>query len=647
MRLFRFLLCQILIWSSFLSIWAEPYTLDPFHKTKVPNGWTFVVPPGEPKPIEVGKALNSQGYPPPVMGTYRFEFMVPDYEVLPPQGIYLNRIQEADKIYLNGHLIGETGNFEPYGRYNPNWYFKRLYFLPDSLLKRNAINVIEIKIFYRNQTFPGGIFRTVPEIGHYDLLGTNILIEDGRDVCIIMLFFGIGLYQIFSILFRRQRRANFYLLCSSMIFVMWRLPLINATQTYFNIEFSTLIRIFFSFQSLFPISLMLFSYALFRDPIRLKEVIVISIVSILAFIQLFDIDSNTRILVLRIWEACLIPIVFLVLRSVYRSSAEFKKEAMILGTGFFLLCSAGIIDIAIDISTGKNIYLTQYGFLILMVFSAITISFRNAKNEKELSELTKDLEGRVQKRTKELNLKNESLQQNLHVASQLQGHLLPKESPSLDGLILHPTYLPMEQVGGDFYDWIKINDHKLLLFIADVAGHGVPAALVSSMVKVQFREVAKETNDPSVILSRMNQALISLVSKYYITASCALFDLEKRNVTLSSAGHPNPLIYNSSLSHFKFLNMRGMILGWREEDNYQNIEEPITFGDRFFFYTDGVTESRSNGKFFGEANLTRVIKNNRNKSIQELSEALHVELLEYSDSEIKDDVTYVIIEITN
>jgi len=542
-------------------------------------------------------------------------------------------------------LVGETGNFEPYGKYSPNWYYKRLYYLPDSLLVRGGNNVIEIKIYYQNQTFPGGIFRSIPEIGNFELLQGNILREDGRDFCILMLFFGIGAYQIFSILLRKQPIANFFLFCSSICFVMWRIPLLNVTHLYSGLEFQSLLKIFFIFQTLFPVALLLFSYALFKDPLRLKEFILLLLISVIAVIHLFNIEGSTRILLLRIWEAALLFVVSFVLIGVYRASKVFKQEAIMLGSGFLVLCLAGITDIIIDVTTGKNIYLTQYGFLILMILSAVTISFRNAKNEKELSLLTKDLEARVHIRTEELKQKNHNLQQDLFFASQLQGHLLPKESPSISGLRLHPTYLPMEQVGGDFYDWVELNDKQLLFLIADVAGHGVPAALVSSMVKVQFREITKDITHPAEVLARMNESLTQLVSKYYITATCALFDLEKKTVTISSAGHPNPLIYNVYHPHFHFLNLRGSILGWRESFSYQSIEEKLNSGDRYFFYTDGVTEARSDGKFFGEANLIRLIQNFRQKDIQVLAENIQIEILDYSDSELKDDVTYVIIEI--
>ncbi|WP_246047585.1 PP2C family protein-serine/threonine phosphatase [Leptospira ilyithenensis] len=641
-----FYIAILTIFTGFImAIEANPLVIKPAGTTSAPDGWTFAAEGLEPVPIQVGKSLASQGFKPPTHGKYHFTFFFPKTETILAQGIYLNRVQEADKIFLNGTLIGKTGSFPPGEKYSPNWYLKRLYYLPDSLLKKGELNTLEVEIYYQNQTFPGGLFRTIPEIGNLDMLYSHIIKEDGRDFCIIMLFFGIGAYQIFSILLRRQPKANLYLLCSSMCFVLWRLPLLNVTHNFSGLEFNTLIRVFFIFQTLLPAALLLFSYSIFRDPLRNKEIAVVGLVVILALIQVFNIEYSTRIICLRIWEFSLLFLVAFVITGVIRAAKQKKKEASILGIGFLFLCIGGVTDITIDITTGKNIYLSQYGFLVLMILSAVTISFRNAKNEKELSLLTKDLEARVQIRTEELRKKNNNLEQDLFFASQLQGHLLPKDSPSVKGLNLFATYLPMEQVGGDLYDWVEVDEHQLLFLIADVAGHGVPAALVSSMVKVQFREIAKETQNPAKVLLKMNQALVFLVSKYFITASCALFDTKKNQVIISSAGHPNPLIYNGDDSKFSFLNLKGSILGWRESFQFQNWTQTITKGDRYFFYTDGVTEARADGKLFGESNLLRLLKKTKSKDIQAVAEVVQEEITKYSDKELKDDVTYVIIEI--
>ncbi|MDF3819756.1 SpoIIE family protein phosphatase [Leptospira sp. 96542] len=626
------------------SLTANPTVISAGFVTEIKDGWFFQSEfSPEKKAVSVGKALASQGYPPPMKGSYTYEFNYKRSNK--PLGIYLDRVQEVDVFLVNGHPVANTGALSDTGNYKPNWYYKRLYYIPDSLLFEDKINTIELKIEYRNQTFQGGLFRSIPKIGNLNSLEKILIFEDGRDFCFIMLFFGIGAYQIFSIVLKRQAKTNFYLLLSTVLFVLWRLPLLNISYTFTDISFDTWLRVFFVSQTLLPVSLFLFNYSLFRTILGFNEKFILAILVFFAIVQMFSITMYTRILFLRFWEVSLPIVLFFVLRSVYRAAKQKKTEAYFLAFGFFALSLGATIDIFIDITTGKNIYLSQYGFLSLMILSGVAISYKNAKNEKELSILTKDLEGRVIERTLELQKRNEDLELDLYFAAQLQSYLLPKEAPKIADVKISATYLPMKQVGGDLYDWIEIDEKRVLILISDVAGHGVPAAFVSSMVKVQFRESGKLFKQPKDILFHMNCALTSLVSKYFITASCALIDTETNTITISSAGHPNPIHIHKNKIDIEFIKLRGPILGWKESFVFTDWEYKFESGDRFFFYTDGVTEARGEGKMFGESRLLKILKKSSKMSIYELSQEIMVEISKYSLEEIKDDISFLIIEI--
>ncbi|PKA25512.1 serine/threonine protein phosphatase [Leptospira sp. mixed culture ATI2-C-A1] len=641
MRILSFIFPIVL--TAVFSLSSEPLKVSSKYLTKMPEGWTFTSQ-GKTIPIQVGKGLSLQGMNPPVHGSYKTSFYYePDNK---PFGIYLDRVQEVDKLFINGVLLGETGQISKEGLYLPNWYYKRLYFIPSSVLKENQINQLEIEIHFRNKTFQGGLFRKIPVMGNYEQLQEFIIKEDGRDFCFIMLFFGIGAYQIFSIILKRQAKSNFYLLLSTLIFVMWRLPLLNISYTYTNLSFFFWLKVFFTAQTLLPVSIFLFSYSLFQTKLKLNERLLIFFLLCLAFLQTWELEIPTRILLLRIWEFSLIIVVFFIIRGVIRAAKAKKAEAYFLTIGFICICIGTTIDIIIDVTSGKNIYLTQYGFLILMILSGVAISYRHAKNEKELSILTKDLEIRVRERTIELREKNQDLEQDLFFASQLQSYLLPKEHPNTIGIRIHTTYLPMKQVGGDLYDWVELDENRLLLLIADVAGHGVPAAFVSSMVKVQFRESTKNINSPKDVLEHMNQALTSLVSRYFITACCALIDSGKKTITFSTAGHPNPLIYNRFNGKFEFMKIKGPIIGWRESFTYGEWTHQMKTGDRYFFFTDGVTEARAENKLFGESKILDLLERGKDKDIKTLSQEIIVQISKFSEEELKDDVTFFFIDVT-
>jgi len=621
---------------------AEPVSISADTNVSLSENWTFTTNEIT-RPITVGKGLSSQGFLPPVHGYYETTFTFKPNKK--PLGIYLDRVQEIDTLVVNGITLGQTGKILPDGSYFPNWYYKRLYYIPNEVLKENSQNQLKIEIHFRNQTFQGGIFRRIPVMGNYDKLQELILLEDGRDFCFIMLFFGIGAYQIFSILLKRQAKTNFYLLLSTLFFVMWRLPLLNISYTYTDLSFFFWLKLFFTSQSLLPVSIFLFSYSLFQNKLYLKERLLVIFLISIAFIQTWDIELPTRILLLRIWEFTLLLVVFFVLRAVIRAARAKKTEAYFLSVGFVCICIGATFDIIIDVTSGKNIYLTQYGFLILMILSGVAISYRNAKNESELSILTKDLEQRVRERTIELREKNQDLEQDLFFASQLQSYLLPKNHPKTEGIRIHTTYLPMRQVGGDLYDWVELDENRLILLIADVAGHGVPAAFVSSMVKVQFRESTKSIHSPKLILEHMNQALTSLVSRYFITACCALVDTKENTIIFSTAGHPNPILYNKIRKSFEFMNIKGPIIGWKESFTFTEWKHQIQKGDRYFFFTDGVTEARAENKLFGESKILDLLEKGKNKDIKSLSQEIVVQITKYSDAELKDDVTFFFVDI--
>ncbi|MCW7506905.1 PP2C family protein-serine/threonine phosphatase [Leptospira levettii] len=631
-----------IFFSTIFSLVAEPVSISADTIVSLSENWTFTTNEIT-RPITVGKGLSSQGFLPPVHGYYETTFTFKPNKK--PLGIYLDRVQEIDTLVVNGITLGQTGKILPDGSYFPNWYYKRLYYIPNEVLKENSQNQLKIEIHFRNQTFQGGIFRRIPVMGNYDKLQELILLEDGRDFCFIMLFFGIGAYQIFSILLKRQAKTNFYLLLSTLFFVMWRLPLLNISYTYTDLSFFFWLKLFFTSQSLLPVSIFLFSYSLFQNKLYLKERLLVIFLISIAFIQTWDIELPTRILLLRIWEFTLLLVVFFVLRAVIRAARAKKTEAYFLSVGFVCICIGATFDIIIDVTSGKNIYLTQYGFLILMILSGVAISYRNAKNESELSILTKDLEQRVRERTIELREKNQDLEQDLFFASQLQSYLLPKNHPKTEGIRIHTTYLPMRQVGGDLYDWVELDENRLILLIADVAGHGVPAAFVSSMVKVQFRESTKSIHSPKLILEHMNQALTSLVSRYFITACCALVDTKENTIIFSTAGHPNPILYNKIRKSFEFMNIKGPIIGWKESFTFTEWKHQIQKGDRYFFFTDGVTEARAENKLFGEGKILDLLEKGKNKDIKSLSQEIVVQITKYSDAELKDDVTFFFVDI--
>ena len=131
-----------------------------------------------------------------------------------------------------------------------------------------------------------------------------------------------------------------------------------------------------------------------------------------------------------------------------------------------------------------------------------------------------------------------AVQRELETARQIQASLLPRALPQATGLDLAARYIPMTAVAGDLYDIVSLGPAQVGILVADVAGHGVPAALVASMVKLAFSTQAEHAGDPARVMAAMNQILCRHVEGTFVTAIYAVVDTERGAITVASAGAP-------------------------------------------------------------------------------------------------------------
>jgi phosphoserine phosphatase RsbU/P len=178
-----------------------------------------------------------------------------------------------------------------------------------------------------------------------------------------------------------------------------------------------------------------------------------------------------------------------------------------------------------------------------------------------------------------------AIQRELDTARQIQTTLLPREAPKISGLDVAVQYVPMAAVAGDLYDFVRLGPSRLGILIADVSGHGVPAALVASMVKLAFSTQADQAHDPAVVLTAMNRALSRQLERSFVTAIYAVIDTDRRTITHANAGHPAPMIGRANRS-IEEIGEHGMMLGFTDDASYTNAETRLDAGDVVFLYTD-------------------------------------------------------------
>jgi len=202
-----------------------------------------------------------------------------------------------------------------------------------------------------------------------------------------------------------------------------------------------------------------------------------------------------------------------------------------------------------------------------------------------------------------------ALNTELEIARQIQACTLPQSVPALAGLEIAARYVPMSAVAGDFYDFLALDDKRVGVLIADVTGHGVPAALIASMLKVAFAEQFYNAEDPARLLAGVNRSLCGKFEEHFVTAAYVFVDLEKNVMRYAGAGHP-PLMLASRApsSTVRQVEQNGLMLGLFPDAAYSATEIPLRPGDRCLLYTDGAFEAMNSAhEEFGKARLEQFL----------------------------------------
>lgn len=198
-----------------------------------------------------------------------------------------------------------------------------------------------------------------------------------------------------------------------------------------------------------------------------------------------------------------------------------------------------------------------------------------------------------------------AVSKELETARRIQTSILPREPPRVPGLDIAVRYLPAEDVAGDFYDFLPGSGRRLGVLVADVSGHGVPAALIASMIQVAAAAQAEHAASPAKVLSGMNRIFHGKLRDQFITAAYVFVDLEAGRLAWANAGHPPPLLATAGgTPRITELAPTGVLMGRLSRADYGERSLPIAPGDRLLLFTDGIPECPSpQGELWGDARL--------------------------------------------
>jgi len=234
----------------------------------------------------------------------------------------------------------------------------------------------------------------------------------------------------------------------------------------------------------------------------------------------------------------------------------------------------------------------------------------------------------------------------MEIARGIQAGLLPEKSFSVAGLTAASRYVPATSVAGDFYDFLP-KDSGLGVLIADVSGHGVPAALSASMVKVAIRAQRDWADDPARVLTGLNSILCGNLQGQFVTAGYLYLDPGRGALAYAGAGHPPLLAWRAREKKVECMEENGLMLGIFPEGAYKCMTADLAPGDRFVLYTDGITEAPSlSGEEFGMDRFKSFLAEHAASPAQELCDALvkHVRAWSGNSREQHDDLTLVVVD---
>lgn len=616
------------------------------------------------------KKISDFGY-----ATYRLHIILnPDKNYL--YGMKIRDISSSYIFWLNNLLIVSNGSIASSEKYfQPKWISTTTYFV-----LTNQTNELILQVANYSHVDSGVLFNI--------FFGISSKIDNmqRRDSGFEFFLFGAllitGLYHLGLYYFRRKDRSSlffgiFCLLIGLRTFITGER---NLIQIFPDIPWVVTTKIEYLITPLTPIFFLYYLRVLYPHEISKKLAILQ---------QIFSYTYVAIILIFpeKIYSSFFLPyfisvvificyLIFCLFKAFYR-----KRENVIIVMLGFIVLSITVINDFLYTNLIINTTLTiPFGVFIFIFSQSLLLSIRFSKAFSNVEDLSKkleiyseNLEEIVDSRTRELavasqqierdknllKFRNEIMENELELAKKIQLKMIPQKS-TFSNIAFY--YQSMEKVGGDYFDIISYKNPDLIgLFVSDVSGHGIPAAFITSMLKISLNQYCDDNKKPSDILYYLNNTLIGQTDGNFITAFYGIYNQKSREFIYSNAGHFPPFfINNKDIKPLKISNSGIPLAIMKNEElksmkkNIYNHKVVFEKNSKLLLYTDGLIETvnkkekelNNNIKDFEESIMYNIMLELRDKPAAEFINGLLERLLLFRGSnDFDDDVCMICMDI--
>ena len=257
---------------------------------------------------------------------------------------------------------------------------------------------------------------------------------------------------------------------------------------------------------------------------------------------------------------------------------------------------------------------------------------------------TKASQDRVVEQAEQLRRLNDRLNKDLQFARRVQEALLPQREFTSGRAEIRSAYIPSETLSGDFYDYFPLRD-SLFVFMADVSGHGLPAAILVSLLKSYLHSEAADAETLGGFMSSLNDFLVGAsLPAQFATAQLVRIDEAANQLTFSNAAHPPFLLLKEEERSTRSFEIPGHLLGTVLGAKFEEHTVSLQAGDTLFLYTDGLTDRRADsGEFYGIDRVAKILEESRRAPLSEVYDRLYADATSFNATEeYRDDIAFVL-----